>query len=336
MISALLICTVIDQSAKTQTMIADFGTIYIFDINDAKKILKKDFVYTNNSPGFLKISSLKTSCGSCTNVKTDRDIISPGESTHFLTEVDLSKKGLSKSYELNEMGIVKLEGTCGEHILRLLMRAKIELRGLPQIVNLGRLKGENYRIRRFINIIPPPRRKFTIKSITCSASTIDISYKKKFLLRPHRFQIYFEFDMEDMKVGPNNFGLNMEYNLDGKERSQTTLVHFEKVPKVKYPKSISMGIISAKTKSISKQFRLLPGYKGAIFKIKRVKTEPSEYLSCTWNREKGSDCMLLKVKYDIPPYANYGKTSRGNIIIEFLDGIESVNIALFALLLENE
>ena len=206
--------------------------------------------------------------------------------------------------------------------------------GLPRRIDLGKLKNESFTVRRHINIQPPAKKKLKIISVNCSNPVVNVSYEKKLLAWDYR--IHFEFEMENMKVGINSFKLNMKYILDGKEGSQTTLVQFEKVPKVQYPKSISMGIIGAKTKSISKQFKLLPGYKGAILKIKSVKTEPSEYLSCTWNKEEGSDGMLLKVKFDIPPYANYGKAFRGNIIIEFLDGIESVNIPLFALLLENE
>ena len=333
LILALLLSITVCQNAWSQTMVEDFGDIYIFTPEDANKVLKKDFVFTNNTIGTIRVDSIKKSCG-CTNVKSDKDIISPGESAHFLMEVDLSKKHISGDHGLIEKAIVKFRGISGNSILGLEMRANIEMGGLPRKINLGKLKDENFKVRRFIDISPPVKGQFSIISTSCSIPIVNVSYKKIFLSRYYR--IHFEFEMESMEAGTNIFKLGMKYLLDGEERNQTALVQFEKVPKVRHPSSISMGVVNIKEKLMSRQFELLPGYEGIKFSIRGVKTEPKKYLLCDCSEIEEKNAALCIVRFAIPSNAIAGTVSRGNIRIEFFKDISPIDIPVFALFLESD
>ncbi len=329
---AMLINIIISENIWSQTMVEDLGDIQIFTLEDANQVLKSYFVFTNKSVETLKVASIKKSCA-CASIKieSDRDIVNPGQSINFLMRIDLSKKSITQDYVLNEKSIVTLKKTSGDYTLLLQTIANVKMFGLPRRIDLGKLKDESFTVRRYLNIRPPVKSKFKIISINCVHPFVNVSYEKKLLTRDYR--IYFEFEMENMKLGRNSFKLNMKYILDGKERNQTALVQFEKIPKVHYPKSISMGVVSANTKSISKNFKLLPGYEGITFSIKSVETEPSESISCTWNTMEGNNGILFNVNFKKPPRVDYGRAFRGNIKLEFLDGIKPVNIPVFALFL---
>ncbi len=329
---AMLINIIISENIWSQTMVEDLGDIQIFTLEDANQVLKSYFVFTNKSVETLKVASIKKSCA-CASIKieSDRDIVNPGQSINFLMRIDLSKKSITQDYVLNEKSIVTLKKTSGDYTLLLQTIANVKMFGLPRRIDLGKLKDESFTVRRYLNIRPPVKSKFKIISINCVHPFVNVSYEKKLLTRDYR--IYFEFEMENMKLGRNSFKLNMKYILDGKERNQTGLVQFEKIPKIQYPKSISMGVVNVKEKLMSRQFELLPGYEGIKFSIRGVKTEPKKYLLCDCSEIEEKNAALCIVRFAIPSNAIAGTVSRGNIRIEFFKDIAPIDIPVFALFL---
>jgi hypothetical protein len=325
--SVLLILFLFGHIAFSQTLEKDFGEINIFSVEDMKQILTHNFTFTNETTGVLKFGPILKSCG-CTSLQLTKDTLNPKESTQIIMQIDLSKKAIRKDFDLDETSLIKIDNA--PDALKLAMRAKVRMRGIPVSIDLGRLKDESFRVRRFISISPPPGLSYRIVDVNCTNPKVTTFFKRAWFSSIWR--IHFEFNMSEMNCGANSFELHTVYDLDAKETAQTTIVRFEKIEKVLHPENISMGVADVKSGIISKTFELSPGYAGVKCIVKSISTNPQADLSCGCTRME-EDRIACVANFKIAPDAQPNKVYRGSIKIEFSDNnIRPLDIPVFLFL----
>jgi hypothetical protein len=240
----------------------------------------------------------------------------------------LAKKEISHDFALDEKGTVAMKGKKTSFPLLLEIRANIQIRGLPRKISLGKFKDESFTVSRYIRLASPPNRTFQIINISSSNSAVKVTYSKKWFASEYDIQL--QFDMKDMKQGQNVVILKMDYQLDGVEKSQSCLLFFEKVPKILIPSSISLGVFNKGTQVVKKQFEISPGYEGVQFKVKRIVTEPAEFIQCKW-KEMADNRIHCDITCTLP-LENKEGAFQGKISFEFFgDQMKPVGIPIYGI-----